>query len=150
MSNEFAFNFNTWTECVKFIDPWMAKAMKLEENVCKHIEDVKNNKSGVFGSLKALKNELKNYFVLEAEISNIRKFTRALQKYILLEIAIGENEVSALLDIVQETDKKMGVYFSLINAKSNEILSSRLTLTNIILSIAAVTIALITVFLPSL
>lgn len=141
MSEDYGLTFTTLTECVLYLKPWIAKEIQLEKDVCNHVEQVKSYKSGVFGSKKSLKIELDNYFTFTHQASDLRNFIRALQEYILIKVHVGSDEAKTLLDIIEQTDKKLGIYFELINRKSSEISSARLSLTNIILSIVAVIVA---------
>ena len=90
--------------------------------------------------------EFVKYFDYESILSSSRDEYRDFQKYTRSPQGYPNTEaILVLSDIFEQTEKKLIVYFELINRKTNEISSSRVTLTNIILSLAAIVVALISI-----
>lgn len=137
-------NFSGNVEVCAYISILLKKVFKFEETITTFILDVRKINSGVFGNKKKLKEYLNTYFNKTEEFSEYKIETRELLKYFYKwDTAVKENDVDPLIDVNDKIDSELNILFELINIKISEVSSARVSLTNLIISIVAIIIALI-------
>lgn len=146
MSEEKKYTFKTLGDAEIYEKQLLDNGFKLEEHLDDKLKIIENCNSGILGCKKKLKKELSEYFNFSKEVTDFRREVRQYQKYSSSKSnCANQNAILNLLDIMEQIDKKMNVCFELITRIVNEISSVRLAATNIILSIAAIIVAIIAI-----
>lgn len=138
--------FGYRAEAQKYETPLLKRGTELENELSEKVENVKNYKSGLFGSTDKLKKELDQYLIYLNKVNEFRKETREYE----YEITIGNSAstpgvLEVLFDINDHLEKKLNIYFELINRKTSEIHSIRLSYSNIAISFAAIIVSIIAI-----
>ena len=140
------FDFRSLSEADTYEMPLLDEGIKIEEKIGEDIKQVLSIESGFCGNRKLLKQAFSTYLQETEKVQEYRSKIREYQQYASsCEGVANSDKIPVFSDVVEQIDKKLVVCSDLINRKENEISSSRITFTNIGLSIAAIAVALIAI-----
>lgn len=137
------FNFNTIAQSSLYIYKLLQKCNELENEIRRYISEINNLKTGVWGS----KRELQKYLISYVELSNSENALKLeindLQKYAVTIRACIDNECLAMLiSCYEKIENDSLIMFNLINMHMRDISGARVTMTNILISIVAIIVAI--------
>lgn len=136
--------FQTMYESSVYQIKMLAAGIEIENSISILISDIRNANSGFLGSKKKLLNMLNRYFEIEKSYKELKEEIQEFQCYALTPFAIASSDdVEMLIEISDEIKKNANISFELINRKISEISNSRLAITNLIISIVAIIIAVV-------
>jgi hypothetical protein len=147
LKSELQFDFNDKAHSSLYIYQLLKNCNEIDLTIQKQITEIKNLNSGCFGRKNSLKDYLDTYLELSKSEYELKLEINDFQKYSVTLYSNGvDNEIPMLIDYYKTIEKDLLIIFDLINTKLNEISSSRLAVTNFIVSVVAITISVVAIF----
>lgn len=138
------FTFRSTSQSSLYVYLLLQKCEEFENQIHNDSTNIKELNSGFCGDKKKLKEYLKTYFELCLSVQELKSEINDLQKYSITNKAcLSDDAIDKLKSYYEKIEKDLLVMFSLINMKTSEISSSRITVTNILISIVAIIISII-------
>lgn len=138
------YKFVTHSQSSLYVYSLLQKCEELEKEIHSYITDIKKVKTDLFSKKTKMKNYLNMHYELSSVKNELKSEIKDFQKYsVTLCACVSENYVDMLIEEYKTIESELLLMFNLADMKIREILSSRVTATNIGLSVIAILVAII-------
>lgn len=138
------YKFHTFAQGSLYVYSLLQKCEELEKEIHSCITDIKKVKPCLFSKTTKLKNHLNMHYELSSVKNELKSEIKDFQKYsVTLRACVPENSIDMLIEEYKKIESELLLMFNLADMKIREILSSRITATNIGLSVIAILVAII-------